>query len=280
LAPNLKGMRVGVSTYSWQFTQEKMRSVEHIMDKAFEFGLDGIEVLYGHVGSEEDYLMALKRRALMMGLDIYSLETRQNFVKPLKEQRQRQIDYTQRCLDVAYKLGAPAMVINSGRWETVDFDEFMRGRGIEPSLSGHTEESAFAWVVDSINKCIPAAEDCGVVMALLNHWGVTSTAERLLEVVEAVNSDWIGVAMDTGNFLEDTYDGLRKIARATVLVHAKMYFGGGIWYAPVIDYERVAAILKDINYRGYVSIVHEGREDPETAIPKASELLTSKMGIR
>jgi len=273
-------MRVGVSTYSWQFTQEKMRSVEHVMDSAYEFGLDGIEVLYGHVGSEEEYLMSLKRRALTMGLDIYSLETRQNFVKPHKEQRQRQIDYTQRCLDVAYKLGAPAMVINSGRWETVDFDEFMKGRGVEPPMSGHTEESAFAWVVDSINKCIPAAEDCGVVMALLNHWGVTSTAERLLEVVEAVNSDWLGVAMDTGNFLEDAYDGLRKIAQATVLVHAKMYFGGGIWYAPVIDYERVAAILKDINYRGYVSIVHEGREDPETAIRKASELLTSKMGLR
>jgi len=147
-------------------------------------------------------------------------------------------------------------------------------------MSGHTEESAFAWVVDSINKCIPAAEDCGVVMALLNHRGVTSTAERLLEVVEAVNSDWLGVAMATVNFLEDAYDGLRKIARATVLVHAKMHFGGGIWYAPVIDYERVAVILKDINYGGYVSIVHEGREDPDTAVPKASELLTSKMGLR
>jgi len=125
-------MRVGVSTYSWQFTQKKMRSVEHVMDSAHEFGLDGIEVLYGHVGSDEGYLMALKRSALTMGLDIYSLETRQNFVKPHEEQRQRQIDYKQRCLDVAYKLGAPTMVINSGRWETVDFDEFMKGRVSSP----------------------------------------------------------------------------------------------------------------------------------------------------
>jgi len=273
-------MRMGTTTYSWQFAQEKMRSVEHVMDKAFEFGLDGIEVLHGPVGSEEEYVMSLKRKALTMGLDIYSLETRQNFVKPLKEQRQRQVDYTQRCLDIAYKLGAPAMVINSGRWETIDFEEFMRRKGVEPPISGYTEESAFAWVVDSMNKCIPTAEDCGVVMALVNNWGVTSTAERLLEVVEAVNSDWLRVAMDTGNFLEDAYESLRKITRATVLVHAKTYFGGGIWYAPVIDYERVAAILKDADYRGYVSIVQEGREDPETAVRKASELLASKMGIR
>jgi len=61
-------MRVGVSTYSCQFTQEKMRSAEHVTDSAHAFGLDGIEALYGHVGSDEGYLMVLKRSALTMGL--------------------------------------------------------------------------------------------------------------------------------------------------------------------------------------------------------------------
>jgi len=73
MASDLKGMRMGASTYSWQFAQERMRSVEHIMEKAFEFGLDGIEVMHGPVGSEEEYLMSLKRKAHTMGLDIYSL---------------------------------------------------------------------------------------------------------------------------------------------------------------------------------------------------------------
>jgi len=74
MASDLKGMRMGASTYSWQFAQGKMRSVEHIMEKAFEFGLDGIEVMHGPVGSEEgEYVMYLKRKAHTMGLDIYSL---------------------------------------------------------------------------------------------------------------------------------------------------------------------------------------------------------------
>lgn len=273
-------MRIGTSTYSWEFAQEKRRSLEHIMKRASDIGLDGVEIFHGHIESEEDEdLMALKRRALNLGLDIYCLETRQNFVKPLKEQRQRQIDYVQRCLDVAYKLGAPAMTISAGRWETVDYDEFVRRGGVEPPISGFTEESAFAWVVDSINKCIPVAEDYGVVMALENSLGVTGTANHLIEIVEAVNSDWLRVAMDTGNFLNNAYENLRRIARATVLVHAKTYLGGGLWYTPEIDYEKIAAILRDVDYRGYVSIEHEGKELPEIAVQKAFELLGTKMGL-
>ncbi len=33
--------------------------------------------------------------------------------------------------------------------------------------------------------------------------------------------------MDTGNFIERTYEQLEKIAPYTVLVHAKTYIGGG-----------------------------------------------------
>lgn len=36
--------------------------------------------------------------------------------------------------------------------------------------------------------------------------------------------------MDTGNFLEDPYDKLEKIASKTVYVQAKTYYGGGEWY--------------------------------------------------
>ena len=98
------------------------------MKRASDIGLDGVEIFYGHIEHEEDEdLMALKRRALNLGLDIYCLESHQNFVKPLKEQRQ--IDYVRRCIDAAYKLGAPAIAISSGRWETVNYDEFVRRGG-------------------------------------------------------------------------------------------------------------------------------------------------------
>ena len=79
--------------------------------------------------------------------------------------------------------------------------------------------------------------------------------------------------MDTGNFLEDPYDRLAKMAAKTVYVQAKTYFGGGTWYSLDLDNDRIAAILRKQGYRGYVALEFEGKEDYRTAIPKSLALL-------
>ena len=56
-------------------------------------------------------------------------------------------------------------------------------------------------------------------------------------------------------------------------MQAKTYYGGGKWYTLEIDYDRIAKILRQAGYRGYVSLEFEGREDYETAIPKSLKLL-------
>ena len=61
-------------------------------------------------------------------------------------------------------------------------------------------------------------------------------------------------------------------------MQAKTYFGGGTWYTLEIDYDRVAAILKDVKYSGYVSLEFEGQEAHETAIPKSLDLLKKAFG--
>jgi sugar phosphate isomerase/epimerase len=92
-------------------------------------------------------------------------------------------------------------------------------------------------------------------------------------VVDAVDSPWLKVTLDTGNFLEDPYDRLKQLAADTVLMQAKTYYGGGVWYTLELDYDRIAKILKDVNFTGYVSLEFEGKEDPLTAVPKGLELL-------
>ena len=106
------------------------------------------------------------------------------------------------------------MRINTGRWGTTkDFDTLMKQRGIEPPLPGYTDEDGFPWVIDCIEKCLPAAEKCGVLLGLENHWGLARTPEGLLRIVNAVNSPWLGVTLDTGNFLEDPYEKLAASPR-------------------------------------------------------------------
>ncbi len=81
------------------------------------------------------------------------------------------------------------------------------------------------------------------------------------------------MTLDTGNFLEDPYDRLAKLAAKTVLLQAKTYYGGGLWYTLELDYDRIAKIMHDAGYAGYVSLEFEGKEDPKTAVPKSLALL-------
>jgi sugar phosphate isomerase/epimerase len=85
--------------------------------------------------------------------------------------------------------------------------------------------------------------------------------------------------MDTGNFMEDPYEKLKMIAPKTVYAQAKTYYGGGEWYTLDLDYERIAQILRDAGYTGYVSVEFEGKENPDSAVPKSIAMLRKAFKI-
>jgi sugar phosphate isomerase/epimerase len=223
---------------------------------------------------EPAYLQRLKRRAFVNGLSLSGFSTHQGFLSPDANERKRNIDHTIHTIELAYALGIPTIRVNTGRWGTTkSFDDLMANRGIEPRLEGYSDDDGFRWVIDSLEQCLPAAERCGVTMGLENHWGLGRTPDGVLRIVDAIDSPWLQVTLDTGNFLEDPYDKLDQLAPRAVLVQAKTYYGGGIWYTLELDYPRIADILRRHDYRGFISLEFEGREDWRTAIPKSLELL-------
>ena len=251
--------------------------IETCIDEAAEMGFDGVDILLIQMGNQDNaHLQQIKRRALINGLDLCCMSTHQGFVSPDKAGRQKNIDLTVEQIEIAYKLGIPIVRVNTGRWGTTrSFDDLMANRGIEPVLPGYTEEDGFKWVIDSLEKCLPKAEACGVILGLENHWGLARTADGLLRIVNAINSPWLQVLLDTGNFLDDPYDKLDQCAPQTVFMQAKTYYGGGLWYTLDLDYKRIARIMRKHNFRGYVSLEFEGNEDYKTAIPKSLALLRS-----
>ena len=268
-------MRLGVSTYSyWHFTPERVE-IETVIDKAAELDLDGVEILHRQMASEEkNYLQNLKRRAFIQGLDLYALSIHQGFVFPNAGERNKNVDHTIHCIELAYDLGIPAIRLNSGRWGTIkSFDELMRHGGYEPVLPGYTEEDAFDWIIESIEKCLPFAEKNGVILGLENHWGLTNSPRGVDRIVSAIDSDWLMVTMDCGNFLDEPYEKLEQISSQAVLVHAKTYYGGGEWYTLELDYVRIADILKDVGFNGYISLEFEGKADADVGVPKSVALL-------
>jgi sugar phosphate isomerase/epimerase len=268
--------RIGVSTYSfWQFDRNEYRPIEKCIDLAAQMGFDGVEILQVQMTDDSNsYFQKLKQHAFTRGLDLMGFSTHQGFVTPDKEKRQQNVEHTLVCIEQAYRLGIPTMRINTGRWGTSgSFDELMRNRGIEPRLEGYTDEDGFGWVIESMGQLIPKAAECGVTLGLENHWGLGLTPEGVLRVVDAIDSPWLQVTLDTGNFLEDPYDRLAMLANKTVLLQAKTYYGGGTWYTLDLDYGRIAQIMGDAGYRGYVSLEFEGKEDPLTGVPKSLALL-------
>lgn len=269
--------RIGVSTYSyWQFKRNPdLQDIEKCIELAHDMGFDGVEILHRQMTDESNAtLQNIKRRAFSLGLDLMGFSTHQGFVSPDAAERKRNVELTNHQIELAYAMGIPTMRVNTGRWGTTkNFDDLMKDRGIEPRLPGYSDDDGFKWCIDCFSACMKQAEKCGVVLGLENHWGLGLTPEGVLRIVDAIKSPWLQVTLDTGNFLEDPYERLEKLAPRTILVQAKTYYGGGLWYSLDLDYDRIATMLKKHNYRGYISLEFEGKDDPRTAVPKSLAML-------
>jgi sugar phosphate isomerase/epimerase len=276
-SPTPAGQRIpiGVSTYSyWHFRQQKV-PIENVIEDAARIGFDGVEILHRQMAEESTgYLNKLKRLAFVNGLDLYMLSIHQDFVDPDPAKRQKDIDHTKHTIDLAHQMGIPSIRLNTGRWNTIrSFDDLMTAKGDEPPIEGYNDEDAFKWVIDSIEKCLPHAEQRGVVMAIENHWGLSTKPDNLLKIYKAIDSPWLGMNVDTGNYVGDPYPQMEQLAPYADIVQAKTYYGGGEWYTLDLDYKRIAAILRKAGFRGWVSLEMEGKEPAETAVPKSFEVL-------
>lgn len=273
-------VKLAVSSYSyWHFRGERT-PIERVIDDAARLGFEGVEILHRQMPEEGvAYVNRLKQRAFRAGVDLVMLSIHQDFVTPDAAERQKDIDHTKRCLELASRLGIPCIRLNSGRWNTIkSFDDLMAAKGDEPPIAGHTDEDAFRWVIESINACLPTAEKEGVVMMIENHWGLTTKVENVIRIHKAVSSPWLGVNLDTGNYVGDPYPQIATLAPHASIVQAKTYYGGGEWYTLDLDYPRIARILRDAGFSGWVSLEMEGKEDPATAVPKSYMVLRNAFG--
>ena len=181
---------IGVSTYSyWRYRKDTKLPIEDCIDLAAEAGFDAVEILHVQMTREDnDYLQMLKQRAFVNGMSLCGFSTHQSFVSPDADFRQKNIDHTLKCIELAYAMGIPTIRINTGRWGTSkDFDTLMANKGIEPRLEGYTDEDGFKWVIDSIEKCLKKAAECGVTLGLENHWGIGRTAKAVMRIVNTID---------------------------------------------------------------------------------------------
>jgi sugar phosphate isomerase/epimerase len=82
-----------------------------------------------------------------------------------------------------------------------------------------------------------------------------------------------------GNFHgPDPYEELARVAPYAVNVHAKTVVQAQGKPAQPADYPRIAQLLRDVGFSGYLSLEYEAKEDPKTAVPRVLGEIRAAIG--
>jgi sugar phosphate isomerase/epimerase len=224
------------------------------IDACAAMKLDGTELTsyYFPKSLTEGYLRQLKWEAFRRGLDISGTAVGNDFCHAPGKVRDEQISHVKQWVQYADQMGAPVIRIFSGAVK-----------------DGQSEAQAHRLCVSAIEECCEHAGTFGIFLALENHGGLTSDAEGVLRLVRDVQSPWFGVNVDTGNFhSRDVYGDIAQIAPYALNVQVKVSIRPEGQQRQRSDFRRLAAILRDAGYRGYIVLEYEDDEDPRQACPR------------
>ncbi len=142
-------------------------------------------------------------------------------------------------------------------------------------------------LIKMFKEAVKAAEDQGVKMAIENH--IDFTADEILQLLEGVGSEYLGLNFDTGNFLrllDDPVRGMEKLAPYVLATHVKdlvpdknasptdwFFFAGVPVGQGLINNQKLAEFLQKSNFKGFLAVEIDhphadwaNREDEAVAI--------------
>jgi sugar phosphate isomerase/epimerase len=263
-------LKLSIAAYSYRdhLTGKKSPKLDlfDFVDLAADMALDGVEPTsyYFPPRVTAEYLNRLKLHAFRLGLDISGTAVGNNFCLPPGARRDEQIASVKRWIDNAAELDAPVIRIFAGN-----------------VARETTEDQAVAWAIEGIQAVLPHAAQKGIVLALENHGGITSTPAQIFRLLKAIDAPNFGVNLDTGNFRgEDPYAEMAELAPYALNVQVKTEIerGRGSRSKEDADLSRVIGILREARYSGYVVLEYEAVPDPLKAIPAHVKSLRHLIG--
>jgi sugar phosphate isomerase/epimerase len=259
-------MKLGLCTWSYHKSLEaKKIDFQKLLEIcALELKVGGVDIIADHLPkTDKKSLIEYKKRATDLQLTIACLSPGNNFGKPKEEERQQEIGRVEKWLEVGYILGAPVLRIFSGwPWPYTD------------------KEKLWPEMVRCIKKVEAKAKDTGIVLAIEPHndGGFLPTAVDTLRLIKEINSAWVKINLDTGNYQDkDNYQAIEDTIAYAPHIHAKVHKISEDCKELVFDFDKIFTIFKKANYRGFVSLEFEGQDffnqDEIKDTPKAIKML-------
>jgi len=197
------------------------------------------------------YLLSVRRHAFLRGVAISGTAVGNNFAFPLGAERDAEIAKVKLWIDRASVLGAPHIRVFAG------------------AAKGISDAEARKLCISALEECSDYAGSKGIFLGLENHGGIVAEPDGLLEIVKTVKSQWLGINLDSGNFhTEDPYADLARCVPYSVNVQIKVELQRKGQKHEASDLVKLAKMLKDANYQGFVVLEYEAKEDPWVAVPK------------
>ncbi len=261
-APEPALFRPAICAYSFrQELKSGQMTYADVIRMAAGSGADGVDLTaYWLPDTNDETLFALKRLAYRLSVSIYSVGIRARMAQPTPELQDAAVASVRQWLGVAQRLGASHLRLFGG-----------------DVPKGATEDQAVGWAVETLKRCAEEAGRKGIVLGLEDDGGITTTAERTVEIVRKADSPWTGVNLDVGNFVGDAYRQIEVCAPFASNVHFKsrVRVDGRRQSA---DWPRMLRILRKAGYRGYLALEYELEEDPRVAVPQLIGRMRESIG--
>lgn len=241
-------------------------------DHSVELEVEGLELYSGFLKSyKSKYLKKIRNSVEAYGMTIPMMCYSPDFTLKDSAARRKQVELQIDAINATAELGGRFCRTLSGQRRT------------DLSI-----EDGIEMVVECIKRCLDAAEKCNVRIVIENHykdnfWEYPEFAlkkEVFTKIVERIDSPWLGVQFDPSNAVvagDDPIEVMEMIKNRIMTIHASdRYLVGGhkledlkhsngeIGYSPYLihgvtgeganDYDEIFAILKEIQFNGWISI--------------------------
>lgn len=254
-------MKLGLCTWAYNrtFASGKLDLEGLLHMCADELKIGGMDIIDVHFkNTDPDYLLKIKKLATDLQITISAVSPGNSFGKENPKDEVAEIENIKKWTDVAYLLGAPNLRIFAG-WAPKE-----------------THARAWPKVVKSIKECAEYSAAKGITLAVESHngGGYLPTSIETLKLLKDVNSPWVKLNLDTGNYHDpDMYDALKKSIAYATHMHCKIHKMSKDGRELEFDFDRIFTILKEANYRGFFNIEYEGKEDEIEYVPKSFEMV-------
>ncbi len=272
-------MKVGIDSYCYhrlfgevyphQQAPEKQITLEDFLKRAKELDVDGVSLESCFVPSfEKGYLTEIKAM-----LDDFALDRVWAWGHPDGLEGGKNTDEFQKMMDSfeqAKNIGA----------------KVMRVVGSSLMFRNEPHQEQIERLIKMFKEAVKKAQDYDIKMAIENH--IDFNSDEILEILQGVDSPYMGVNFDTGNFirvLDDPVKAAQKLAPYIFATHIKDVklqadVPADTWHffasAPVgeglVDVRGVAQALSKANYQGFLAVEidslhpdYQGNEDTVVA---------------